>query len=289
MDQHPNAEPGDSRPGGGQRIEAVTELGQTAPPPRGESGIHCLSIIGQVEGHLLLPPKSKTTKYEHVIPQLVAVEQSPSIQGLLVVLNTVGGDIEAGLAIAEMIKTLSKPTVSLILGGGHSIGAPIAVAADRSYIAPTATITVHPIRLSGLVIGVPQTYEYLDKMQDRVIRFIVENSRISEAKLRELMFRTGELVRDVGTVLVGAEAVQVGLVDELGGLSDALEYLRGRVAQGKGRVTRAAQGPVPQPAAPGLLPGPQAWPPPPGAGPFPGASPFPGTPPLPAWPGGATL
>jgi len=289
VDQFPNGEPGGLSGGENQRIEAVTELGQTAPPPRSESGIHCLSIIGQVEGHLILPPKSKTTKYEHVIPQLVAVEQSPSIHGLVVVLNTVGGDIEAGLAIAEMIKSLSKPTVSLILGGGHSIGAPIAVAADRSYIAPTATITVHPIRLSGLVIGVPQTYEYLDKMQDRVIRFIVENSRISEAKLRELMFRTGELVRDVGTVLVGAEAVQVGLVDELGGLSDALAYLRGRIAQGKAKVARAAHGAVPHPAAPGTGPGSQPWtPPPPGAFPPPGPSPLPGAPPIPAWPGGAS-
>jgi len=185
-----------------------------------------LTIIGQIEGHQILPAKNKTTKYEHVIPQLVAVEQDPKIRGLLVVLNTVGGDIEAGLAIAEMIKSMSKPTVSLVLGGGHSIGAPIAVAADYSFIAPTATITIHPIRLTGLVIGVPQTYEYLDKMQDRVIRFLVEHSRVSEARLREVMFRTGELVRDVGTVLIGKDAVELGLIDELGGLDKALAKLR---------------------------------------------------------------
>lgn len=180
-----------------------------------------LPIVGQVEGHVLLPAKNKTTKYEHIIPQLVAVEQNPSIKGLLIILNTVGGDIEAGLAIAEMIRSLSKPTVSLVLGGGHSIGAPIAVAAHRSFIANTATMTVHPIRLTGLVIGVPQTYEYLDKMQERVIGFILQNSNMTESALRELMFRTGELMRDVGTVLVGAEAVRAGLIDEVGGLQEA--------------------------------------------------------------------
>lgn len=220
------------------RLQAIQELGQPALPPKIEGGVHCLSIIGQIEGHMVLPPKTKTTKYEHVIPQLVAVEQNPAVKGLLVVLNTVGGDIEAGLAIAEMIKSLSKPTVSLILGGGHSIGAPIAVAAQRSFIASTATMTIHPIRLSGLVIGVPQTYEYLDKMQDRVIRFIVENSRIPEGALRELMFRTGELVRDVGTVLIGAEAVQAGLIDQVGGLADALQCLRAMVDAGSAGVSR---------------------------------------------------
>lgn len=234
-----------------------------------------------------MPAKSKTTKYEHVIPQLVAVEQNPNVKGLIVILNTVGGDIEAGLAIAEMVRSLSKPTASLILGGGHSIGLPIAVAAQRSFIASTATVTVHPIRLTGLVIGVPQTYEYLDKMQDRVIRFIVENSRIGEAKLRELMFRTGELVRDVGTVLVGAEAVDVGLVDALGGLSDALAYLRARITQGKGRPARTVQGFAVQPAGPGVPPAQVTWAPsPPGAALQPGASPLPGASPPPGWPGG---
>ncbi|MFO7265051.1 MAG: ATP-dependent Clp protease proteolytic subunit [Limnochordales bacterium] len=220
----------DEHENGQEALAAIRQLGVPQPPPAAPASVHVLSIIGQIEGHVLLPAKNKTTKYEHVIPQLVAIEQDPKIQGLLVVLNTVGGDIEAGLAIAEMIASLSKPTVSLVLGGGHSIGAPIAVAADYSFIAPTATITIHPIRLTGLVIGVPQTYEYLDKMQDRVIRFIVQHSRISEAKLREVMFRTGELVRDVGTVLIGRDAVEIGLIDQLGGLKEALGKLKQLIA-----------------------------------------------------------
>lgn len=206
-------------------LENIKQMGQIAVPPPVASCIHCISIVGQVEGHILLPPRNKTTKYEHIIPQLVAVEQNPDIQGVLIILNTVGGDIEAGLAIAEMIKGLSKPTVSLVLGGGHSIGAPIAVSARYSFIADSATITIHPIRLTGLVIGVPQTYEYLDKMQDRVVRFIVENSKISGERLRELMFRTGDLMRDIGTVLIGKDAVQVGLIDEVGGLHQAVAKL----------------------------------------------------------------
>lgn len=221
-------------------IESIKELGQvTTPqaPSLEEQPFHCLTIIGQIEGHMVLPPRNKTTKYEHVIPQLVAIEQNPKIKGLLVVLNTVGGDIEAGLAIAEMLKTMTTPVVSLILGGGHSIGAPIAVAADYSVISETATMTIHPIRLSGLVIGVPQTYEYLDKMQERVIRFIVQHSKVSEEALREMMFRTGELVRDVGTVLVGAEAVNVGLINEVGGVGLALNRLSQLVAQ---RTSRGA-------------------------------------------------
>jgi len=218
-------------------LQTIKELGQMATPagPWGEEmPFHCLTIIGQIEGHIVLPPRNKTTKYEHVIPQLVAIEQNPKIKGLLVVLNTVGGDIEAGLAIAEMLTTMTTPVVSLVLGGGHSIGAPIAVAADHSVISATATMTIHPIRLSGLVIGVPQTYEYLDKMQERVIRFIVQHSRVAEPVLREMMFRTGELVRDVGTVLVGAEAVRVGLMDEVGGVSTALTRLAQLAAQREG-------------------------------------------------------
>ena len=218
-------------------LETIKELGQITPPQVPESEaqpFHCLSIIGQIEGHMVLPPRNKTTKYEHVIPQLVAIEQNPKIKGLLVVLNTVGGDIEAGLAIAEMLKTMETPTVSLVLGGGHSIGAPIAVAADYSLISETATMTIHPIRLSGLVIGVPQTYEYLDKMQDRVIRFIVQHSRVEQEVLRDMMFRTGELVRDVGTVLVGEEAVRVGLINEVGGLGTALARLSQMVQPDRG-------------------------------------------------------
>lgn len=214
---------------GESSTEAVERFG-SPEVARPKSDIHCLTIVGQIEGHLVLPSQNKTTKYEHMVPQVVAVEMNPDIAGLLVILNTVGGDVEAGLALAELLATMSKPTVSLILGGGHSIGIPIAVAANHSFIAPTATMTIHPIRLSGLVIGVPQTYEYLDKMQDRVVRFIVTNSKISEGRLRGLMFRTGELARDIGTVLVGEEAVQEGLIDEVGGVSGALERLRALIA-----------------------------------------------------------
>jgi len=219
-------------------LETIKELGQMeVPASAGEESqpFHCLTIIGQIEGHMVLPPRNKTTKYEHVIPQLVAIEQNPKIKGLLVVLNTVGGDIEAGLAIAEMLKTMNTPTVSLVLGGGHSIGAPIAVAADYSIISATATMTIHPIRLSGLVIGVPQTYEYLDKRQERVIWFIFKHSRVGTEALRDMMFRTGELVRDVGTVLVGDEAVKVGLMDEVGGVATALSRLS-QLVSGEGKV-----------------------------------------------------
>ncbi len=202
-------------------IEKIKELGSSnINNPRGN--IHCLTVIGQIEGHIVLPPQNKTTKYEHVIPQLVAIEENNNIDGLLVVLNTVGGDVEAGLAIAEMIASMQKPVVSLVLGGGHSIGVPLAVAARRSFIAPSATMTIHPIRMSGLVISVPQTFEYFNKMQDRVVQFITSNSKISEKDFRELMLRTGELANDVGTVLFGEDAVKNGLIDELGGLSDSI-------------------------------------------------------------------
>lgn len=206
-------------------IEAVKEVGSTGVPEV-KSNIHCLTIVGQIEGHLVLPPQNKTTKYEHMIPQLVALEQAQEIEGVLIILNTVGGDVEAGLAIAEMIASMSKPTVSVILGGGHSIGVPIAVGAEYSFITNTASMTIHPIRLNGLVIGVPQTYEYLDKMQDRVVRFVTEHSKVTEEKFRELMFRTGELARDIGTVLIGKEAVEVGLVDAVGGIGEAVNKLK---------------------------------------------------------------
>lgn len=230
-------EPDGNRPAPGPGpvapLEYLRQLGQLSAVPSGDDGIHVLPVIGQVEGHVSLPPKNKTTRYEHLIPQLVAVEQSPKVRGLLIVLNTVGGDIEAGLAIAEMVRTLSKPSVSVVLGGGHSIGIPIAVAAHHSLIAGTATVTVHPVRLSGVLVGMPQAYEYLDKMQDRIIRFIVDNSHITEEKLRELMFRTGDLVRDVGTVLVGREAVEVGLIDEVGGIAQAVARLREIIRSGR--------------------------------------------------------
>lgn len=206
------------------KLENIKELGQIEIP-NFKSDIHCLTIAGQVEGHLVLPPQNKTTRYEHVIPQLVAVEENPQIKGLLVVLNTVGGDVEAGLALAEMIAGLSKPTVSIVLGGGHSIGSSIAVSTNYSFIAPSATMTIHPIRLTGLVIGVPQTYEYLDKMQDRVVNFVVQHSKITDQKFRDLMFRTGDLARDIGTVLVGKDAVDCGLIDQVGGMHDALKKL----------------------------------------------------------------
>ena len=206
-------------------LDHIRELGQNPLPPF-QSNIHCLTIAGQIEGHMLLPPQNKTTRYEHIIPQLVAVEENPAIQGLLVILNTMGGDVESGLAIAEMIATLSKPTVSLVLGGGHSIGSAIAVSTDFSFIAPSATMTIHPIRLTGLVVGVPQTYEYMDKMQARVIDFVIRHSHISETQFRQLMFKTGDLAQDVGTVLVGADAVECGLLHATGGLSDAIEKLK---------------------------------------------------------------
>lgn len=213
-------------------VETIQQLGQTTTPAS-ESNIFCMTIIGQVEGHIVLPPQNKTTKYEHLIPQLVAAEQNPKIEGILIVLNTVGGDVEAGLAIAEMISSLSKPTVTLVLGGGHSIGVPIAVAGNMSFIAATATMTIHPIRLNGLVIGVPQTFEYLDKMQERILKFVTMHSNVTEEKFKELMFKTGELTRDIGTTVIGSDAVKYGLIDAVGGLGDALRELNNRIAERK--------------------------------------------------------
>lgn len=202
-------------------INEVTELGQTR-----QGSIHCLSIIGQIEGHQILPEDVKTTKYEHVLPMLAAIEESPEITGLLILLNTVGGDVEAGLAIAELIAGMSTPTVSLVLGGGHSIGVPLAVAAKRSFIAPSASMTIHPVRINGLVIGAPQTYEYLAGMQERIVSFVTAHSRISRRDYTRLMSDTRKLANDVGTILSGEEAVQCGLIDQIGTLSDALEYLK---------------------------------------------------------------
>ncbi|MES5939992.1 MULTISPECIES: translocation-enhancing protein TepA [unclassified Bacillus cereus group] len=206
-------------------VEKIQQLGQTNVPQMNESSIHCLTIIGQVEGHVQLPPQNKTTKYEHIIPQIVAIEQNPKIEGLLLILNTVGGDVEAGLAISEMVASLSKPTVSLVLGGGHSIGVPIAVSTDYSFIAETATMTIHPIRLTGLVIGVPQTFEYLDKMQERVIRFVTKHSKVTEDRFKELMFAKGNLTRDIGTNVIGGDAVKYGLIDDVGGIGNAIRKL----------------------------------------------------------------
>lgn len=226
----PSPSTGDDGRKASAQTESIVQLGSQPLPP-GESNIFCLTIIGQVEGHLMLPPQNKTTKYEHVIPQLVAAEQNPKIEGLLIVLNTVGGDVEAGLAIAEMIASLSKPTVTVVLGGGHSIGVPIAVSADYTFIAETATMTIHPIRMTGLVIGVPQTFEYLEKMQERVTRFVTSHSKVTEETFKELMFKTGELTRDIGTTVIGADAVKHGLIHAVGGLGDALRELNRRIAE----------------------------------------------------------
>lgn len=214
------------------QIEAIRQSGSVTTV--GKRGIiHCLTIIGQIEGHYILPSQNKTTKYEHVIPQLVAIEEDEEIEGLIIILNTVGGDVEAGLAIAELVAGMSKPTVSLVLGGGHSIGVPLAVSAKVSFIAPSATMTIHPVRMSGLVLGVPQTLSYIDKMQERISNFVTDNSNISSEKFRELMMNVGELITDVGTVLDGNAAVEVGLVDRLGSLSDALGALYDMIEQRK--------------------------------------------------------
>lgn len=188
--------------------------------------VHALCIIGQIEGHFVLSDNQKATKYEHVIPLLVSLEQSEEVEGILIILHTMGGDVEAGLAMAEMIASMSKPTVSLVLGGGHSIGVPLAVAADRSFIVPSATMTIHPVRISGTVLGVPQTFRYFTEMQQRIVRFIVEHSHIKEEKLTELMLRPDELATDVGSIVEGSEAVKLGLIDRVGGLDEALEALR---------------------------------------------------------------
>ena len=195
--------------------------------------IHVLTIVGQIEGHQVLPPTSKSTKYEHVMPLLALVEESDEIDGLLVLLNTVGGDIEAGLGIAELIASMSKPTVSLVLGGGHSIGVPLAVSAKRSFIAPSAAMTIHPVRLNGLVIGVPQTFYYFERIQERITQFVIANSGIKREDFTKLMLQTGELAADVGSVIYGEEAVELGLIDEIGGLSDALTYLHKMIEQRK--------------------------------------------------------
>jgi ATP-dependent protease ClpP protease subunit len=226
-------------PGGGRSgnpvVDTIQQLGQTVTPVV-ESNIFCMTIIGQIEGHIVLPPQNKTTKYEHIIPQLVAAEQNPKIEGIIIVLNTVGGDVEAGLAIAEMISSITKPTVTLVLGGGHSIGVPIAVSGMKSFIAETATMTIHPIRLNGLVIGVPQTFEYLDKMQERVVRFVISHSNVTEEKFKELMFKTGELTRDIGTTVIGIDAVKHGLIDAVGGIGDALRELNRFIEERKRMV-----------------------------------------------------
>ncbi|SDG90913.1 ClpP family protease [Desulfosporosinus hippei] len=207
-----------------ESLSNLKELGQIQIPSVSER-IYCLPIIGQIEGHQILPAQSKTTKYEHIIPQLLAVEQNPNTEGILVILNTAGGDVEAGLAIAEMLNSLSKPSVSLVLGGGHSIGIPIAVSCTKSFIAPTGTMTVHPIRYTGLVINGHQQFEYLRKMQERINQFIYSHSKITPDKLEKFMFTTGDLAQDIGTILIGQEAVDAGLIQAVGGVKEAFKEL----------------------------------------------------------------
>ena len=207
--------------------DIIEESGGVVAKNREET-IHCLSIIGQIEGHYILPEGQKATKYEHILPMLVSIEQDEDVDGVLILLNTMGGDVEAGLAIAEVIASMKKPTVSVVLGGGHSIGVPLAVSGKRSFIVPSATMTIHPVRTTGLVLGIPQAFDYLNKMQDRIIKFIVDHSKIKEEKLREMSTRTDVLVNDIGSILNGLEAKECGLIDEIGGVSDALDYLKAR-------------------------------------------------------------
>lgn len=213
-----------------ERIEEIKELGSVYETD-GKYPIHCLTIVGEIEGHYNLPSNAKATRYEHVIPQLIAIEEDPKIKGLLIVLNTMGGDVEAGLAIAELISGMKKPTVTLVLGGGHSIGVPLAVSAKRSFIVKSATMTVHPVRTNGLVVGVQQTLTYFERMQERILNFVTDNSKISKTKLKKLMMKTGEQATDMGSILSGETAVELGLIDNLGNLSDAIECLYKMIEQ----------------------------------------------------------
>ena len=212
----------------------------TAHTARGT--VHCITIVGQIEGHMELPAQNKTTKYEHLIPQIAAAEQAEEIDGMLVLLNTVGGDVEAGLAIAELIAGMTKPTVSLVLGGGHSIGVPLAVSAKRSFITPSSGMTIHPVRMNGTIIAVPQAFEYLAKIQERIVDFITAHSAISAERLQQLMRETGQLTADVGTVISGKQAVTLGLIDQVGTLSDALDALYDMIAARRKGKAAAAQG-----------------------------------------------
>ena len=207
-----------------EKTDSIVKTGETEPS-NSKHLIHCLTVIGQIEGHYVLPEQNKTTKYEHIIPSLVAIEQDRSVEGLLIILNTVGGDVEAGLAIAQLISGIKTPTVSLVVGGGHSIGVPLAVSAKKSFIVPSASMTIHPVRMNGTLIGVPQTFSYFDRMQDRIVRFVTENSSVDENEFRRMLMNTDELVTDVGTVLEGEKAVESGLIDCLGGLGDAVSCL----------------------------------------------------------------
>lgn len=212
--------------------DSIEKYGNTVC--QGKEAIQCISIIGQIEGHYFLPEGQKATKYEHIIPQLASIEEDCSTDGLLIILNTMGGDVEAGLAIAEMIASMTKPTVSLVLGGSHSIGVPLAASAKRSFIVPSATMTIHPVRINGLVVGVPQTFRYFEEMQKRIVNFICDHSKASPQKIRELMLRPDELATDVGSIIEGSQAVEYGIIDRVGGLSDALGELKKMIAENKG-------------------------------------------------------
>ncbi len=226
------AAPGEETPAAAEDRDEAADLGSITVRKNGRY-LHCLTVIGQIEGHTVLPPSSKTTKYEHVIPRLVAIEESEEIDGLIIILNTVGGDVEAGLALAELIAGMKKPTVSLVLGGGHSIGVPLAVAAEYSFITPSSGMTIHPVRLNGTVLGVPQTMAYLEGIQERIVRFVAKNSHMPAGRFRQLMLANGNLMTDVGTILTGEEAVREGLIDRAGSLSDALEKLDAMIAKKK--------------------------------------------------------
>ncbi|HCD70934.1 MAG TPA: peptidase S14 [Ruminococcaceae bacterium] len=217
-----------------QQNQQIIDMGMIAATGA-PYNVHCLSIIGQIEGHYILPPQNKTTKYEHLIPALVAIEQDSTVEGLLILLNTVGGDVEAGLALAELISGISKPTVSIVVGGGHSIGVPLAVSARESFIVPSATMTIHPVRMNGMMLGVPQTMNYFEKMQDRITRFVTKNSRIKPERFKELMMERDELVLDIGTVLDGKAAVEEGLIDNCGSLSDAVKRLYEMIEEEKAK------------------------------------------------------
>ncbi|SCY12068.1 ClpP family protease [Alkaliphilus peptidifermentans] len=227
---HPNQQQNQS-----SDLMNITAMG-TNNIPQKEENIHILTIIGHIEGHMVSPPQNKATKYEHIIPQLVAVEENPKIEGLLVILNTVGGDVEAGLAISELINSLSKPKVTLVLGGSHSIGVPLATSGDYSFISPSGTMTIHPIRMNGLVIGVPQTFNYFSKMQDRIIDFVARTSKVERNSFFDLMNSTDEFANDIGTILIGKEAVEHNLINEVGGLDKALKKLKELINLNKAEI-----------------------------------------------------
>ncbi|MDF2541636.1 MAG: tepA [Herbinix sp.] len=244
-DQNPNGQENEKLKNQEMKDKKINEYGQAVLENNpNQHKIHLLSVIGEIEGHEVLPQHNKTTKYEHVLPQLAAIEDSEEIDGLLILINTVGGDVEAGLAIAEMIASLSKPTVTLVLGGSHSIGVPLAVSADYSYIVPSATMIIHPVRMNGTVIGVTQTFEYFEKIQDRIINFVVNHSNIDYNSFKNLMLDTNQLAKDVGSILVGEETVKKGIIDEVGGIKQALAKINEMIDNNKKNAQASSGGEV---------------------------------------------